>query len=371
MTLQEEVQKARQKVSTDGYEMSLGEIINLYKDKELIIDPVFQRLFRWDDQRKTRFIESLILRIPVPPIFVYQDENGIWELIDGLQRISTVLQLTGDLVGERAEELGKLVLNGTRFLPSLNEMRWKPSTDEAEDGIGSTLQIEIKRARIRVEILKSDSAASAKYELFQRLNTGGAALTEQEVRNSIAVSLNRRFYDWIVAQSHRDTFIRTTRQTGKALESQMGVELVLRFLAFRLVPYQNGMDVHEYLDDALFQLATGSKLDMEFEGKVFEKTFKFLDSALGDTAFQRWNGTEFTGKFLMSIFEVMSTGVAKNLTALEAMGDSERSSFIMDVARDLSNNDVFAAASGGGVRGTTRLAKLLPIAGEVLRPLKV
>ena len=120
MTLQDEVQKARQKVVTDGYEMSLGEIINLYKAGELVIDPVFQRLFRWDDQRKTRFIESLILGIPIPPIFVYQDDKGIWELIDGLQRVSTVLQLTGDLVGERAAELGSLVLNGTRFLPSLN-----------------------------------------------------------------------------------------------------------------------------------------------------------------------------------------------------------------------------------------------------------
>ncbi|KIQ10152.1 hypothetical protein RU03_16360 [Pseudomonas simiae] len=112
MALADEIQTARKKVITDGYEMSLGEIINLYKDEELVIDPVFQRLFRWDDERKTRFIESLILGIPIPPIFVYQDENGVWELIDGLQRLSTVLQLTGDLKGERAEELGALVLNG-------------------------------------------------------------------------------------------------------------------------------------------------------------------------------------------------------------------------------------------------------------------
>lgn len=71
MALIEEVQMARQDIVTDGYEMSLGEVINLYKDKELVIDPVFQRLFRWDDQRKTRFVESLLLGIPVPPIFVF------------------------------------------------------------------------------------------------------------------------------------------------------------------------------------------------------------------------------------------------------------------------------------------------------------
>jgi hypothetical protein len=198
MTLQDEVRVARRQVIADGYEMSLGELINLYKNDELRIDPVFQRIFRWDDERKTRFIESILLGIPFPPIFVYQDENGVWELIDGLQRLSTILQLTGDLRGERAEELGPLILNGTAFLPSLNGKRWTESVEGAGDGIGQPLQIEIKRSRLRVEILKNESDISTKFELFQRLNTGGATLTEQEVRNSIAVSINRTFYEWLV-----------------------------------------------------------------------------------------------------------------------------------------------------------------------------
>lgn len=67
MTLQQEVQAARKKVVADGYDMSLGELINLYRDDELKIDPVFQRLFRWDDERKTRFIESILLGIPFHP----------------------------------------------------------------------------------------------------------------------------------------------------------------------------------------------------------------------------------------------------------------------------------------------------------------
>jgi hypothetical protein len=368
MSLLDEVQTARQEVVTDGYEMSLGEVINLYKDKELVIDPVFQRLFRWDDQRKTRFIESLLLGIPVPPIFVFQDEHGIWELIDGLQRISTVLQLTGDLVGERAEELGLLVLNGTRFLPSLNGKRWSSSNADADDGLGSKLQIEIKRARIRVEILKSESADSAKYELFQRLNTGGVGLSEQEVRNSIAVSLNKNFYDWLIALSKHPSFVRTTRQTEAALEREAGTELALRFFAFRLVPYQSGMDVHEYLDDALFQLASADDLDLDSERDVFVKTFDFLNEALGESAFQKWNGQAFSGKFLMSLFEVISTGVSKNLATLEAMQSQDRNAFLTSKAQSLPDNETFSRNSGAGVRGTTRLSNLLPIAEELIKP---
>lgn len=368
MALLEEIQAARKKVVTDGYEMSLGEIINLYKEQELIIDPVFQRLFRWDDERKTRFIESLILGIPIPPIFVYQHETGVWELIDGLQRISTVLQLTGDLKGDKAAQLGPLVLNGTRFLPNLNEKRWKESNLDSGDGLGQALQIEIKRARIRVEILKADSDFSAKFELFQRLNTGGARLSEQEVRNSMAVSLNREFYDWLIARSNEPAFVRTTDQTTTALESQMGVELALRFIAFRAVPYQSGMDVHEYLDDALLKIAGDPDFDMENQGKVFEKTFQYIDEALGDKAFKRWNGTAFSGMFLMSIFEVLATGVAYNLEKLQSMAPGNRSKFIQERAIALWNTPDFTKNSGAGVRGTTRLMRLLPIAAKLLEP---
>ena len=368
MALADEIQTARKKVITDGYEMSLGEIINLYKDDELVIDPVFQRLFRWDDERKTRFIESLILGIPIPPIFVYQDENGIWELIDGLQRLSTVLQLTGDLKGERADELGPLILNGTRFIPSLNGKRWKESVNGADDGISQPLQIEIKRARVRVEILKSDSDVSAKFELFQRLNTGGASLTEQEVRNSIAVSLNRDFYNWLIEQSKNEAFIETTDQTETALESQAGVELALRFFAFRYAPYKSGMDVHEYLDDALMKMATDKTFDMKAEGEIFTNTFKFLSEALGPMAFKRWNGNGFSGKFLMSVFEVMSTGVSHNVGELEQLPPQQRNEFLQQAARNLWDNPTFNQNSGAGIRGTTRLSRLLPIAANLLKP---
>ena len=368
MTLLEEVHAARKKIVTDGYDMSFGQLINLYRNDELKIDPVFQRLFRWRDERKTRFVESILLGIPSPPIFVYQDGNGVWELIDGLQRLSTVFQLTGELKGDRAAELGPLILNGTEFLPSLDGKRWAESAEGVEDGIGQVLQIAIKRARVRVEILKSESDVTAKFELFQRLNTGGVALTEQEVRNSIAVSINRTFYDWLIARADEADFKKTTDQTEAALESQAGVELALRFFAFRSVPYRSGLDVHEYLDKALLHLAANADYDMAKEACVFGKTFRFLNNALGDKAFKRWNGQAFSGKFLMSVFEVLATGVSHNVDALGQMEDQARCDFLVSTARTLWANPVFNANSGAGVRGTTRLSILLPLAAELLNP---
>jgi hypothetical protein len=368
MSLAEEIKEARKDVVTDGYEMSIGEIINLYKDNELVIDPVFQRLFRWEEERKTRFIESIILGIPIPPIFVYQDANGVWELIDGLQRLSTILQLTGDLAGERAADLGPLVLNGTRFLPSLNGKRWVKSSPEADDGLDQSLQIEIKRSRLRVEILKAESDATAKFELFQRLNTGGAKLSEQEVRNSIAVSINREFYDWLMARSTLPVFVSATSQTDTALESQEGVELALRFFAFRNIPYKQGLDVHEYLDDALIKLARDADFDYAKEAQVFERTFTLLDKSLGAQAFKRWDGQSFKGKFLMSVYEVIATGVSQNIDEIEALGNGAAMAFVVDNAKLLWGNADFTGNSGAGVRGTTRLSKLLPLAAGLMKP---
>ena len=78
MSLDTEIQKARKEIVADGYEMSFGEMMNLYRDEELIINPSFQRLFRWDPVRKSRFIESLLLGIPIPRFsyFRIQTESG-------------------------------------------------------------------------------------------------------------------------------------------------------------------------------------------------------------------------------------------------------------------------------------------------------
>ena len=82
--LVEEIENTKRLVRTDAYQMSVGEIVSMYDNHEIIIDPEFQRLFRWNIGQKSKLIESLLLGIPLPPIFVFEKEDGSWELIDGL-----------------------------------------------------------------------------------------------------------------------------------------------------------------------------------------------------------------------------------------------------------------------------------------------
>ena len=387
--LENEIRIARNKIVTDGYDMSVGEVMNLYRDRELTIDPDFQRLFRWDLTRKSRFIESLLLGIPIPPIFVYQDPNGVWELVDGLQRLSTILEFVGELRASRnnddqstdtresgnhdeesdeEEETNKYkkpsVLSGTKLLPSLQGKKW--DLKEGNDSIGLINQIAIKRARLRIEILKAESDENAKFELFQRLNTGGSPLSEQEVRNCVAVMVNKKFYKWLVKASAFKPFIATTSQTKIAMEKQTSVELVLRMVAFRYVAYDGRLDVHEYLDNALLQLARNTEIDWDNEMAHFEATFQLLESALADSAFKRWHGGTFKGQFLMSLFEVVGYGVSQNLEAIKKHQNANE--FISEKAKSLWAEETFNSNSGSGIKGTTRLPKLLPFAVEFFKP---
>ena len=174
--LNEEIESAQRLVKTDAYQLSIGEIVNMYRDGEFFINPDFQRLFRWEIGQKAKFIESLLLGIPIPSIFVFEKEDSTWELIDGLQRISTILEFMGQLIDPATRLLKPpSAMVGTKYLPSLDNVVWERSPQiagiplEEQIELPPTLHLAIRRSRISVQILKRPSDNATKYELFQRL----------------------------------------------------------------------------------------------------------------------------------------------------------------------------------------------------------
>jgi Protein of unknown function DUF262 len=123
-SLLDEINEKRMEIRTDGYPMSIGEWISLYEKHELDIHPEFQRFYRWSESQKTSLVESILLGIPVPPIFVSQRADGIWDVVDGLQRLSTIFQLVGILKDEQEQPVPPLILDETKYLPSLKGVQW-------------------------------------------------------------------------------------------------------------------------------------------------------------------------------------------------------------------------------------------------------
>lgn len=241
--------------------MSIGELISMYENDEIDIHPEFQRYFRWTDFQKTRLIESILLGIPIPPIFVAQQPSGIWDVVDGLQRLSTIFQLVGILKDSEGNILPPLVLEPTKYLPSLGDKVWEVFDDLGNNTILTQAQkLMIKRSKLGVSIILYDSDARSKFELFQRLNASGSPLTDQELRNSMLVSVNPQFYHWMRELSMDRNFKDCITITDRAIEEQYDMELVLRFLVFRKIASAHLTttaigDLSEFLTDRMLVFA--------------------------------------------------------------------------------------------------------------------
>lgn len=365
MSIQEEITAARQKIVKDGFDMSVGELIRIYEKQELVINPVYQRVFRWDESRKTKFIESLILGIPIPPIFVFTDEAGRWELIDGLQRLSTIFQFAGVLRKPASDELeAPFIPSGTKLLPSLNEIVWDSDEDQKTD-LPLAVRLDIERVRIRVEILKRESDARAKFELFQRLNSGGAELSPQEARNCVATMLNPVLFENLVQMAAEANFTVSTSLTQRAIEEQKQIELVLRFLSYRYKPYQIGIDVHDWLDETLIDISQDENFALASERTAFHRTFDLLQSCLGSDAFRRYDGQQFVGGFSISAFEAISHGVSRHI---DSWAQPAAHGSLVQKIKDMWSQEQYVESTKAGTRGSTRLGRLLPFATQWFQP---
>ncbi|MGL5131800.1 MAG: DUF262 domain-containing protein [Planktothrix sp.] len=368
MGLQEEIDSMRQEIRADKYSMSIGEWISLYESQEIDIHPEFQRFFRWTDTQKTNFIESLLLGIPIPPIFVSQREDGVWDVVDGLQRLSTIYEFMGKLKDENNELITPLVLEGTKYLPNLNNKRWE-DPNYPENSLTQAQRLLLKRAKIDVNILLKESDEIAKYELFQRLNTGGSIATPQEVRNCILVMFNRQMFNWMKHLSQNEMFRECIALSERPLEQQYDLELLLRFLVFRNIE-ENVMkgiknDLGGFLTDKMVEMAKNSQFNYEEEEKAFNQTFSILYEQMGSDSFRRYSSTKdrFMGGFLVSAYEVIALGIGYNYEQLSSSNFN-----IKDRIKQIWSRPEYTEWSGAGTNAQRRLPKLVPFGRQMFQP---
>ncbi|QXV67070.1 DUF262 domain-containing protein [Mucilaginibacter sp. 21P] len=360
-----EVDKKRSEFRTDNYSMSIGELLNLYEKGEIVINPDFQRYFRWTDLQKTKLIESIILGIPVPPIFVFQRDDGIWEVVDGLQRISTLIQFMGGQLPVIPEvpAKGKLVLKGTKYLPSLENSVWEvKNADEKE--LPPSLKLFIKRAKLNFSIILSGSGKDAKFEVFQRLNTGGSYASDQEVRNSVMIMINKPKFEWFKALSQNEAFVETTSLSDRLTDEQYPMELVLRHIALLHFDYSPKKELSDFFDDITELILSEPGYPLEKFSEQFVGTFDLLNKLEGDNVFKRFDGNVFKGKFLESAYEAVSVGVAFNLSSYKLPDDID---FLRAKIKNLHTEEHFRKYTGSGSNAKTRIPNILPFAKEYFK----
>lgn len=368
MTLVAQIEEKRKEIHSDAYPMSIGELINLYLDNELDIHPEFQRIYRWTEVQKSRLIESILLGIPLPSFFVAQREDGVWDVVDGLQRLSTIFSFLGIYRDESGNIAPPLVLKGTEYLPALEGIAWSEATSP-QNFFSIDLQRAFKREKVDLKIIKKESDEQTKYELFQRLNTFGSSLSDQEVRNCLLIMIDRSFFEWIKELANYAPFLSTLTITERQFDEQYHLELAVRFLILKdksVADLRGIPDIGEYITKQIKDIALNADYDRDAEANKFKKTFDLLSTALLDNAFRKYDGKRYTGGFSLSIYEVMALGLGNNVNDYD-VSNPEHLEKIARVSEGLLKEDRYTAKRGAGYKAADRLPHILPLGIELLR----
>lgn len=348
--LEKGIEDGRNNLKTDRLDMSYGEIMNMYEKGELIISPQFQRLFRWDNYQRTRFIESILLGIPTPPIFVAEDNDGNWELVDGLQRISTVVSFFGLLKNDTKNN--NWTMEQGALVPELEDYR--------SETLSPIFLKNIKRTYCRVEIIKWDSEYDMRYELFNRLNTGGSPLTDQEIRNCIFRGTTERFNNMLEELSTNDKFRKLIALSVQKLKELYDQELVLRFIALYNSELESidTKNISEFMTSYMKNAVEDEKFDYENCSKVFMNTMEIL-SKLEGGIFKFGNN-----QFSTSLYDAITVSIAHNIEKYKEYSREDLESIISKLKTDQEFRKYVGAASSSKTRVVKRMERAFKIFGD-------
>lgn len=315
--LVQEVEDQRHEVVVESYTQMWSELINQFKAGDVEIDPLYQRGFRWSADQQTRYIESLLLNIPTPPIFLAEKINGSFEVIDGLQRFSTVIkffceEIRGELNGIPAMGVAAendlnipTVLSIAPILKGLEKLTRSTMPD--------TLLRTLRYARVQVILLKKESSPLAKFNVFTRLNRSGTTLSNQEIRNCSARLTESPFADELMALAGIDYVCAALNMSAKD-KASMGVqESILRLVAFGNYKPASAK-LEDFLDEVMYTVSSGGLKFNDKEKNKITEVFKVIYNAFpqGEAFRFRKNG-KFTGGFSPNLFDIIAVGIYLNL----------------------------------------------------------
>lgn len=244
-----------EKIRIDQQMLSVKYMLELMEQNLIELNPGYQRRRVWkDNKRKSLLIESLMLRIPIPAFYFYENEEGEYQVIDGQQRLTTIKEFVN----------GEFRLTGLEYLGKEYDKKKFKDLD--------TKYVQrIYRTQIAVNILDARSPKNVIYEIFRRVNTGGVSLNPQEMRNAIC---RQEVRDFLKKSTMNANYLNATR--GRVKDDRMdSQELVLRFYAFyKAYDYEKGILHYDYpniammLDDAIEEL---NKMGAEKREELYQK----------------------------------------------------------------------------------------------------
>lgn len=318
----QEIPKEVRKLRTQAYDKSVSDLYSMIKGNDIILDPDYQRNYIWDNKKASLLVESILLNVPIPVVYVAEDEESRWVIVDGLQRLNSLRRFFDN----------EFKLSGLEVLTELKRQQFSTLNPKA--------QRMLKNGIIRVIVIKVESHPEIKYDIFERLNKGSITLNDQELRNCI---FRGKFCDLLKGLREYKPYLQAIG-LPEPHRRYYDSELILRFFAFndaydvsseKVIDYPNKLKtfLNTYMEKHRFI----SPDDGESLGTLFKTTIEKVIAVFGSPAFRRIKPEDGTqdvrlNRALMDVIMVSFTRFTKEFL------DSKKTA-ILELYRNLPAKD--------------------------------
>lgn len=339
-----ELKEQRRSVGFDTYDITAKQLLDMVAEGQIHVAPDYQRHFVWKADRESALIESVFLGIPIPSLFMATNNDSSWECIDGLQRITSLVNFVRPSFSDGVKDISThtLKLEQIEKIPSLNGLNFAQ--------LPKTLQLNFLTRPIRITVLNDLSDFKVRFDLFERLNTGGIVLHQQEIRNCV---YQGEFNDFVKECAKDERVKKLFKQSNR--EGRGNVEeLILKFFAYFESRDDFKHSVRDFLNEYM-EKKTKSFKNRKSLYKIFDTAVAEMCAALPDGIVRsdRKNTTP------LLLFEAVSVGVADILSAGGSI-DKKKLKAVLD-------DPELKKVTSAGTNSRPMLAKRIEIVREAAR----
>ncbi len=310
--INEKYEKGEQRIVTETNREKLPNFVNaLDRENYMEIRPFYQRRSRWDEERQSKLIESFIINIPVPPVFLYEKSFDSYEVMDGQQRITAITDYYSN----------RFSLKGLDLWPELNGMKYSDLPNKIRSGLD-------RRSISSIILLKEsapdeEDAIFLRQLVFERLNTGGIKLERQEIRNSLSSGdfndllfslaqddLFRKIWDLPMYEPEEMVNHKMPIYKKAFFKKMEDIEVILRFFALRHMEHFK-YGIQGFLDLYMIRSAKFNNSDLEHLKLLFEKTLNTAYSIYGDDVFKIYVQGIAKGKPVKGMYDAIMVSLSE------------------------------------------------------------
>ncbi|MBW4521019.1 MAG: DUF262 domain-containing protein [Scytolyngbya sp. HA4215-MV1] len=354
------------KIKIDARQITIDLVLNRIRFGEIELSPDFQRESNiWNDTAKSRLIESMLIRIPLPAFYIDATDEDKWVVIDGQQRLTTVKQFViGGLNGEKDqvnEDKEKFRLSKLEFLTQFN--------GKSYDELPRNYQRRINETQITIYLIEKGTPEELKFNIFRRINTGGLPLSSQEIRHALNQGKVTKFLEKLAVSKE----FKKATANGVPDKRMAAREVVLRFLAFKITPFPqyNATELDTFLNGAMKTMNYMSDEDLERLERDFLRTMLIAADIFGNDAFRkRFDRKATRSQVNKALFESWSVNLS-SLNDRRVQKLKSRKNLLLNEFIKLMNEDLYFVNSisqgTGDIRKVKyRFSKIQELISEVL-----